>query len=108
MVAFFAGFVPLSKLAELTNIGTLFAFSVLSIGVVILRKKQPELPRAFKVPFVPWIPALAVLFCGYLALQLPATTWIGFAIWLVIGLVVYFSYGYKNSTLQKEQREGVA
>ena len=108
MVAFFAGFVPLSKLAELTNIGTLFAFIVVSIGVIILRKKQPELPRAFKVPLVPWIPALAVLFCGYLALQLPATTWIGFAIWLVIGLVVYFSYGYKNSTLQKEQKEDVA
>ncbi|MDH4424714.1 MULTISPECIES: amino acid permease [Bacillus] len=108
MVSFFAGFVPLSKLAELTNIGTLFAFIVVSIGVIILRKKQPELPRAFKVPLVPWIPALAVLFCGYLALQLPATTWIGFAIWLVIGLVVYFSYGYKNSTLQKEQKEDVA
>ncbi|EOO57689.1 amino acid transporter [Bacillus cereus VD196] len=108
MVAIFAGFVPLNKLAELTNIGTLFAFIVVSIGVIILRKKQPDLPRAFKVPLVPWVPTLAVIFCGYLALQLPATTWIGFVIWLVIGLVVYFSYGYKNSTLQKEQKEDVA
>lgn len=108
MVAFFAGFIPLSKLAELTNIGTLFAFSVVSIGVIILRKKQPDLPRAFKVPLVPWIPALAVLFCGYLALQLPAITWIGFVLWLVIGLVVYFSYGYKNSNLQNKQKEDVA
>jgi APA family basic amino acid/polyamine antiporter len=108
MVATFAGFVPLDKLAELTNIGTLFAFIVVSIGVVILRKKQPDLPRAFKVPFVPWIPALAVLFCGYLTLQLPVTTWIGFGVWLVIGLIVYFSYGYKNSTLKNEQKEDVA
>jgi APA family basic amino acid/polyamine antiporter len=105
MVSFFAGFVPLSKLAELTNIGTLFAFIVVSIGVIILRKKQPELPRAFKVPLVPWIPALSVLFCGYLALQLPATTWIGFAIWLVIGLVVYFSYGYKKIVHYKRNKK---
>lgn len=70
MVSFFAGFIPLNKLAELTNIGTLFAFMIVSIGIVILRKKQPELPRAFRVPLVPWIPTFAVLFCGYLALQL--------------------------------------
>lgn len=108
MVAFFSGFVPLDKLAELTNIGTLFAFIVVSIGVIILRKKQPDLPRAFKVPFVPLLPILAVLFCGYLTLQLPATTWIGFVVWLIIGLVVYFSYGYKNSTLKNEQKEDVA
>ncbi|WP_281967308.1 amino acid permease C-terminal domain-containing protein, partial [Bacillus cereus] len=78
------------------------------IGVIVLRKKQPELPRAFKVPLVPWIPALAVLFCGYLALQLPVTTWIGFVVWLALGLVVYFSYGYKNSTLATEKKEDVA
>ncbi|HDX9577311.1 TPA: amino acid permease [Bacillus pseudomycoides] len=108
MVAFFSGFIPLDKLAELTNIGTLFAFIVVSIGVIILRKKQPDLPRAFKVPFVPFVPILAVLFCGYLTLQLPATTWIGFFVWLFIGLVVYFSYGYKNSTLKDGQEEDVA
>jgi len=108
MVALFAGFIPLDELAELTNIGTLFAFIVVSIGIIILRKKHPQLSRTFQVPFVPWVPILAVVFCGYLALQLPTITWIGFVIWLLIGLVVYFSYGYTNSKLhtQQEQDEG--
>ncbi|MEK4677615.1 MULTISPECIES: amino acid permease [Bacillus] len=104
MVAIFAGFIPLNELAELTNIGTLFAFIIVSIGIIILRKKQPQLPRAFRVPLVPWVPILAVLFCGYLALQLPTITWIGFVIWLLIGLVVYFSYGYTNSKLHTQQK----
>ncbi|UIJ69647.1 amino acid permease (plasmid) [Bacillus cereus] len=104
MVAIFAGFIPLNELAELTNIGTLFAFIIVSIGIIILRKKQPQLPRAFHVPLVPWVPILAVLFCGYLALQLPTITWIGFVIWLLIGLVVYFSYGYTNSKLHTQQK----
>lgn len=105
IVSIFAGVVPLNKLAELTNIGTLFAFVVVSIGVVVLRKSQPNLKRAFKVPMVPFIPALAVLFCGYLMFQLPVTTWIGFLVWLVIGLCVYFGYGRKHSELGKEKAE---
>lgn len=103
LVAFFAGVVPLSKLAELTNIGTLFAFITVSIGVLILRKTQPDLKRAFKVPMVPLIPLLAVAFCGYLVLQLPVMTWIGFVSWLLVGLVIYFIYGRKHSTLNNEQ-----
>lgn len=103
MVAFFAGVIPLGKLAELTNIGTLFAFIVVSLGVLVLRKTQPNLKRAFKVPFVPVIPILAILFCGYLALQLPATTWTTFAIWIAIGLVVYFLYGRRNSKLNNPE-----
>jgi basic amino acid/polyamine antiporter, APA family len=103
MVAFFAGVIPLGKLAELTNIGTLFAFIVVSLGVLVLRKTQPNLKRAFKVPFVPVIPILAILFCGYLALQLPATTWTTFAIWIAVGLVVYFLYGRRNSKLNNPE-----
>ncbi|MBB3906435.1 amino acid permease [Anoxybacillus rupiensis] len=99
IVAFFAGVVPLNKLAELTNIGTLFAFITVSIGVLVLRRTQPDLKRAFKTPLVPWVPLLAVAFCGYLVLQLPATTWIGFGSWLIIGLVIYFAYGRRHSTL---------
>ncbi|MBB5323939.1 APA family basic amino acid/polyamine antiporter [Anoxybacillus tepidamans] len=99
LVAFFAGIVPLNKLAELTNIGTLFAFITVSIGIMILRKTQPNLKRAFKTPLVPLVPLLAVVFCGYLVLQLPAMTWIGFVSWLLIGLVIYFVYGRKHSTL---------
>lgn len=105
VVATFAGIIPLGKLAELTNIGTLFAFIVVSLGVLVLRKKQPNLKRAFKVPFVPVIPILAVLFCGYLALQLPATTWITFGIWLAVGLIIYFAYGFWNSNLRYRGHE---
>ncbi|WP_047757684.1 amino acid permease [Geobacillus sp. ZGt-1] len=103
-VAVFAGIIPLNKLAELTNIGTLFAFITVSIGVLVLRKTQPDLKRAFRVPFVPVIPILAVLFCGYLVLQLPAMTWIGFVSWLLIGLVIYFIYGRKHSELNEMAR----
>ncbi|WP_028400060.1 amino acid permease [Ectobacillus panaciterrae] len=106
IVAFFAGFVPLGKLAELTNIGTLFAFITVSIGILVLRKTQPDLKRGFQVPFSPAIPILAVVFCGYLVLQLPAATWMGFGVWLVIGLIIYFSYSKKHSSLnQRENAE---
>lgn len=99
VVSFFAGVLPLSKLAELTNIGTLFAFIMVSVGILVLRKTQPNLKRGFMVPLVPLVPILAVLFCGYLVLQLPAVTWISFGIWLVIGLVIYFVYGRRHSSL---------
>lgn len=102
LVSFFAGVVPLNKLAELTNIGTLFAFIVVSAGVLVLRKTQPDLKRAFKTPLVPLVPLLAIAFCGYLVLQLPLTTWISFVTWLLIGLVIYFIYGRKHSTLNEK------
>lgn len=105
LVALFAGFVPLDKLAELTSIGTLFAFATVSLGVAVLRKTHPELKRGFKTPWVPVIPALAVIFCVYLMLQLSSVTWIGFFIWLIIGLIIYFMYGYKNSLLNGNQQE---
>lgn len=103
LAALFGGLIPLHKLAELVNIGTLFAYIVVSIGVLVLRRTQPDLPRAFRVPLVPFIPVLAVLFCGYLIVNLPAITWFGFFVWLGLGIVVYFSYGYKNSMLGKEK-----
>ncbi|WP_445491892.1 amino acid permease [Niallia sp. 03133] len=99
LVATFAGFVPLNQLAELTNIGTLFAFSAVSLGIIVLRLKQPNLTRGFKTPFVPVIPGLAIIFCVYLMMQLSTFTWKGFGIWLLIGLVIYISYGYRNSKL---------
>ncbi|WP_079509064.1 amino acid permease [Mesobacillus jeotgali] len=101
LVSLFAGFVPLDKLAELTSIGTLFAFATVSLGVAVLRKTRPEIKRGFKTPWVPLIPALAVIFCLYLMLQLSAFTWKGFFVWLVLGLVIYAGYGYKNSILNK-------
>lgn len=101
----FAGFVPLARLADLTNIGTLFAFTVVSLGVIILRKKQPNLHRAFKVPWVPFIPMMAILFCGYLLLNLSSYAWIGFVIWFIIGISIYSLYGYRHSLLGKESKE---
>jgi APA family basic amino acid/polyamine antiporter len=97
VVALIAGLVPLSALAELVNIGTLFAFVVVSIGVVILRRTHPDLPRSFRVPASPVVPVLAVLACGYLMLNLPVETWLRFLIWMLIGFVVYFLYGRHNS-----------
>ncbi|PKG23559.1 amino acid permease [Niallia nealsonii] len=99
LVAIFAGFVPLNQLAELTNIGTLFAFSAVSLGILVLRAKQPDLKRGFKTPLVPFIPALAIIFCVYLMMQLSKFTWQGFGVWLVIGLIIYFLYGYRHSKL---------
>ncbi|MFD1179249.1 amino acid permease [Paenibacillus puldeungensis] len=104
IVAVFAGLIPLHRLADLVSIGTLFAFISVSLGIVILRKTRPDLERSFKVPFVPVVPILAVLSCGYLLISLPKITWIAFLLWLVIGLVVYFMYGYRHSQLA-EQRD---
>jgi APA family basic amino acid/polyamine antiporter len=97
VVAIIAGLVPLSALAELVNIGTLFAFVVVSIGVVILRHTHPELPRPFRVPASPQLPFLAVLACGYLMLNLPVETWLRFATWMILGFAVYFLYGRRHS-----------
>ncbi|MDO3410616.1 amino acid permease [Saccharibacillus sp. CPCC 101409] len=102
VIAFFAGLIPLDHLAELTNIGTLFAFTVVSIGVIVLRRSQPDLQRGFRVPLVPLIPILSAVGCVYLMFQLKALTWYTFLIWLVIGLAVYFSYGRRHSLLHPE------
>ncbi|MGK5506888.1 amino acid permease [Brevibacillus formosus] len=99
LVATFGGLLPLSSLAQLTNIGTLFAFILVSIGLVVLRRTHPQLPRAFRVPFVPLVPLFAVLFCGYLVFNLPTLTKVGFLGWLSVGAIVYFLYGRKHSRL---------
>jgi APA family basic amino acid/polyamine antiporter len=92
-----AGFVSFGELAELVNIGTLFAFVVVSLGVIILRRTRPDLPRAFRAPLVPWLPILSVLACLYLMLNLPVQTWLRFLVWMAIGIVLYFAYGYRHS-----------
>jgi len=97
-----AALVPLNVLTELINIGTLAAFTLVSVAVVILRKKRPDLPRAFRCPGVPVIPALAVIFCIVLMTYLHWLTWIAFGIWLLIGLVVYFVYARHHSVLNQK------
>ena len=91
--------VPLNVLAELINIGTLAAFSMVSIAVLILRRTHPDLPRAFRCPGVPFVPVLAVLACLFLMLNLQAVTWIAFVVWLAIGLAIYFGYSRRHSKL---------
>ncbi|MEU3374115.1 amino acid permease [Streptomyces sp. NPDC006711] len=100
IIAIVAGFTSLSELADLVNIGTLFAFVVVSVGVVILRHTRPDLPRAFRTPLVPWVPALAVAASLWLMINLPAETWIRFGVWMVIGVVFYFGYGRRHSGLE--------
>jgi len=94
-----SAFVPLNVLAELVNIGTLAAFCLVSIAVIVLRKKRPDLKRAFRCPGVPVVPAIAVVFCLALMSFLSAITWIAFVIWLVLGLLVYFGYARSRSLL---------
>lgn len=97
--AVIAGFVDLTTLAHLVNMGTLAAFTLISVAVIVMRKTHPNLKRAFKVPFVPVLPAISALFCLYLMSSLPAITWISFFIWIGIGVLVYFGYARKNSKL---------
>jgi APA family basic amino acid/polyamine antiporter len=98
-VAFFAAFANIAEVVDLTNIGTLFAFVLVSAGVIVLRRTDPDRNRPFRVPWVPLTPLISIAACLYLMVQLPNVTWIRFGVWLVIGLVLYFAYGYRNSTL---------
>jgi APA family basic amino acid/polyamine antiporter len=103
IVAVIAGITPINTVAELVNIGTLSAFVFVSIGIIVLRKTQPDLPRSFRVPWVPLIPLLAAAFCLFLMLQLPLITWIRFLVWLVMGFAIYFGYGIRHSALANSQ-----
>jgi APA family basic amino acid/polyamine antiporter len=99
IIAVVAGFTSLSILAELVNIGTLFAFIVVAVSVIILRRSRPDLPRAFRTPWVPVIPILSVCASLWLMLNLPAETWARFGIWMAAGFVVYFLYSRSHSRL---------
>jgi len=101
IMAIVAGLTPIDKLANLVNIGTLAAFTVVCAGVIWLRYKRPDLHRPFRTPFSPLFPALGVICCIALMVFLPAITWIVFLVWLIIGLVLYGFYGYRNSMLAK-------
>ena len=91
----------INELVELTNIGTLFAFALVALGIIILRRTDPDHPRPFRTPLVPWVPLAAIACCVYLMAQLPAITWIRFFVWMAVGLVIYVLYGFRRSRLSK-------
>ena len=99
-VGLLAGLANIDEIVELTNIGTLFAFVLVALGVLVLRRTNPDAPRPFRAPLVPLVPILAILSCGYLMAELPWPTWERFFIWLALGLVVYFAYGFRHSKLR--------
>ena len=101
LIAALAALVPLGKIVELVNIGTLFAFILVNAGVIILRRTRPDLPRPFRVPFSPVFPVIGIILCGYLVKDLPLSTWLRFFVWLVAGMLIYRFYGYKNSKLRR-------
>jgi APA family basic amino acid/polyamine antiporter len=103
IVAVLAGFIPLAELATLVNIGTLFAFLVVSIAVMVLRRTRPDLPRAFRTPWVPFVPVLSVLGCLFVMINLPVDTWLRFLAWMVIGIVIYAFYGYRHSRVGRAE-----
>jgi len=100
IVAGTSAFTNIQEMVELTNIGTLFAFMIVSAGVLVLRYKEPDRPRPFRTPLTPWVPLLSILTCGYLAWHLPTITWVRFFLWLAVGLVFYFLYGFRHSRLR--------
>src|SRR6201996_4886121 len=103
-----AGIWDIATFAELSNIGTLFAFVVVSAGVIVLRKKQPERPRGFRTPLVPVLPGLSIVFCLVLMMALPLETCLCFFIWLAIGLVIYFLFGRRNSVREPAESTAAA
>lgn len=100
-VSLFAGFVPVSDLGHMVSIGTLLAFVLVCIGVLVMRKKMPNAPRSFKTPLVPFVPLAGVLVCFYLMYSLPYESWVRLIVWMALGIAIYFAYGKKNSKLNK-------
>jgi len=103
LVSLFAAFIPGSVVGEMTSIGTLFAFILVSLGVLVMRKNMPDAPRAFRTPLVPLVPILGVLVCLFMMVFLPLDTWIRLIVWMMIGFDIYMAYGIRHSVLGKEQ-----
>lgn len=99
LISILAGIIPPSVAGEMTSIGTLFAFSLVCLGVIVVRRTQPNAPRSFKTPFVPWVPAAGLVCCIGMMLFLPAETWIRLVMWMLIGIDIYSFYGIKHSVI---------
>jgi len=101
-VSIFAGFVPVSDLGHMVSIGTLFAFTLVCIGILVLRKTNPNIERPFKTPFVPVVPILGILVCVLMMASLPIESWERLGIWMLVGVIIYYLYGKKHSKIRKE------
>lgn len=99
-VSLFAAFIPARVVGEMTSIGTLFAFILVCLGVLVMRKTLPDAPRAFRTPWVPFVPIMGILTCLFMMVFLPGDTWLRLIIWLGIGFVIYFFYSQKHSKLR--------
>jgi APA family basic amino acid/polyamine antiporter len=108
VVALGAAFVPIGVVLELTNIGTLFAFILVALGIIVLRRTDPDRPRPFRTPWVPFLPLVSVAFCLYLMMSLPLLTKLRFLVWLLIGGVIYFTYGIRHSRVRRLGEERAA
>lgn len=108
VVAVVAALVPLGALADATSIGTLFAFALVNLSVIYLRRNRPELRRTYKVPLYPVVPILGFLFCAYLMVTLGTHTWVVFGIWMLVGIALYFSYGRSHSTVGRMSHDDYA
>jgi APA family basic amino acid/polyamine antiporter len=97
-----AGFFPIALLGELVSIGTLLAFVIVCLGVMVMRYTRPNIPRPFRTPLVPLVPVLGILICGFMMYGLPGDTWIRLIVWMAIGLVVYFAYSVNHSRIRKD------
>jgi APA family basic amino acid/polyamine antiporter len=106
VVAIVAGLTPIGKLEEMVNIGTLAAFTLVSIAVPLLRRRRPDIQRSFRVPGNPVVPIFAALICFYLMLNLSLETWLRFLVWMVLGFVAYALYGYRHSRVGETERTG--
>jgi APA family basic amino acid/polyamine antiporter len=105
-VAVSAAFAPIGWVLELTNIGTLFAFVLVALGIIVLRRRDPERPRPFRTPWVPFLPLMSVAFCLYLMINLPLLTWLRFGLWMAIGATIYFLYSVRHSRVRSLSPRG--
>ncbi|NTX17890.1 hypothetical protein HUA76_44770, partial [Myxococcus sp. CA056] len=100
-IALFAGFVPIGVVGEMVSIGTLLAFVMVCLGVLIMRRTNPDAPRSFRTPWVPVVPILGIVTCLVMMVSLPLATWVRLYVWLVAGLLIYYFYGQHNSKLRQ-------
>lgn len=103
-ISLFSAFVPVHVVGEMVSIGTLFAFILVCIGVMVMRKTDPDIPRSFRTPWVPFVPVAGIIVCFCMMASLPLDTWLRLAIWMAIGLVLYFTYGKKHSVIRNEHK----